>query len=148
MPGKALGTRLRVGQARHRLPLFLLVGAVIALVAGAGFAALESNTVSTYWEGLWWALSLMTTVGFVGESPETTGGRILSAALMISGFALLTLSTAAIASLFVHEEERPVHDEERAFEATVIARLDALGTRLEAIERLLPAEPAPPPDDR
>jgi Ion channel len=100
------GSRLSVGGWRHRLPVFLLLGVVVLLLAGAGFVALESNVVHTYWEGLWWALSLMTTVGFVGESPETTGGRILSAALMVSGFALLTLTTAAIASLFVREEER------------------------------------------
>ncbi len=140
------GLRLSVGRWRHGLPVFLLLGVLIVLLAGAGFAALESNVVSTYWEGLWWALSLMTTVGFVGESPETTGGRILSAALMVSGFALLTLSTAAIASLFVREEEKPAEDKERAFEAVVLARLDELGTRLDAIERSLPEHSTPPPD--
>ena len=82
---------------RPRLAVFLVVGVLLVLLAGAGFAALESSTVSNYWDGLWWALSLMTTVGFVGETPETTGGRILSSVLMISGFALLTVTTAAVA---------------------------------------------------
>jgi voltage-gated potassium channel len=125
---------------RHRLALFLSLGALGVLLAGGGFAALESKTVSNYWEGLWWALSLMTTVGFVGESPETTGGRVLSAVLMVAGFALITLTTAAIASLFVREEEAPGELEERAFEQRVLVRLDELGDRLVAIERALPVE--------
>ena len=87
--------------------------------------ALESKTVGNYWEGLWWALSLMTTVGFVGESPETASGRILSAVLMVSGFAMMTLTTAAIASLFVREEE-PAEATERTFERAVMVRLDEL----------------------
>ena len=61
----------------------LVLTPLVVLLAGAGFATLEKGLVSSYWEGLWWALSLMTTVGFVGETPETTGGRIISAALML-----------------------------------------------------------------
>jgi len=36
---------------------------------------------------------------------------------MVSGFALLALTTAAIASLFVREDETPVERREAAFEA-------------------------------
>lgn len=131
---------------RSRLAVFLVLGVLLVLLAGAGFAALESSTVSNYWDGLWWALSLMTTVGFVGETPETTGGRILSAVLMVSGFALLTVTTAAVASLFVREEEQPAEALDRAFEAVVLSRLDEMAHRLDAIERALP-EPAAGSED-
>ncbi|HET6509715.1 MAG TPA: potassium channel family protein [Baekduia sp.] len=123
---------------RHRVAFLLVLASVIVLTAGGGFVALESRTVSTYWGGVWWALSLMTTVGFVGGSPQTTGGRLLSAVLMVSGFALMTLTTAAIASLLVREEESPEWDHEHEFERQVMNRLDALGRRLDAIERALP----------
>lgn len=124
---------------RHLVPTLLLTGGVLVLLAGGGFAALESRTVSSYWEGVWWALSLMTTVGFVGETPETTGGRLISAVLMLSGFALMTLTTAAVASLFVHEEERPAEASEREFEIAVLAVLERLTARVEAVESLLTA---------
>jgi hypothetical protein len=124
-----------------RVALLLGLGAVLVLLAGGGFAALESRSVSTYWEGVWWALSLMTTVGFVGETPETVAGRVLSGALMVSGFALMTLTTAAIASLFVREEEAPDKQQEHAFEQRVLDRLDELSARLDAIERALPPHP-------
>lgn len=134
MPTRAPAMSNRGGR---RVPALLVIASLAVLLAGAGFAALESDTVSSYWEGLWWALSLMTTVGFVGETPETTGGRILSAVLMIGGFAVLALTTAAIASLFVREEERPAVDREAAFEDVAIARFDELAERLAAIERRL-----------
>ena len=66
------GVRTRVSR-RRAVTSLLVLAPLIVLGTGAGFATLESDTVSSYWEGLWWALSLMTTVGFVGESPETTG---------------------------------------------------------------------------
>ncbi len=88
---------------RRRLVTYLIIAAFIVILAGGGFAAFESRQVSNYWEGLWWALSLMSTVGFIGEAPETVLGRLVSSVLMVSGFALMPLVTAAIASLFVHE---------------------------------------------
>ena len=130
----ALPLGRRAGGRSRRLPLLLASGAVVVLLAGGGFAALESDTVSNYWEGVWWALSLMTTVGFVGESPVTTAGRVLSAAMMVLGFGLLTLTTAAIASLFVREQEEPVVAMEQAFERMVAIRLDEMAARLERIE--------------
>ncbi len=115
----------------------LVLAPIVVLLAGAGFATLEKGIVSSYWEGLWWALSLMTTVGFVGESPETTAGRILSGFLMISGFALLTLATAALASLFVRGDEAPMEQRERDFARDALERLDELATRLDDIESAL-----------
>jgi len=137
--------RIRLRPVRRLLVPLLVFGVLAVLLAGAGFAALESDVVTGYWDGVWWALSLMTTVGFVGETPETTGGRILSAVLMLSGFAILALTTAAIASLFVREEEEPFEKSERAFEREAMARLDELSTRLDRIERALPPDA---PDER
>ena len=62
---------------------------ILVLLAGGGFAAVETDTVSSFWQGAWWALSLMTTVGFVGGSPSTAAGQALAAAIMILGFLLL-----------------------------------------------------------
>lgn len=76
---------------RRRLVTNLILGGFIVLLAGGEFAAFESRQVSNQWEGLWWALSLMTTVGFVGEAPESLMVRLLSSILMMSGFALMEM---------------------------------------------------------
>ena len=92
---------------RRRLLVFVALGAAVVLLAGGAFAAFEDRAVSSYAGGLYWALSLMTTVGFVGSSPASVGGQVVAAVLMVSGFAMLTLVTAAISSLFVREQEEP-----------------------------------------
>jgi voltage-gated potassium channel len=107
---------------------------VVLLAAGGGFAALESDSVESFWEGVWWALSLMTTVGFIGHEPSTVAGRLLSAVLMVTGFALLAMTTAAVASLFVREDEAPEERAVRAFEASVLIELRDLRERLERFE--------------
>lgn len=128
-----LSNRLRRRWLRAALPL----AAITVLLAGGGFAALETKNVSSYAEGVWWALSLMTTVGFVGESPETTGGRLLSAVLMLIGFGLLSVTTAVIASLFVREDEAPEERREHAFEQQALQRLDELGRQIDGLEQRL-----------
>lgn len=124
------------GSLRWALP----GAALLVLLAGGGFAAVETDTVSTYWEGVWWALALMTTVGFVGGSPTTALGQALAALLMVIGFLLLAMTTAAVASLFVSKEEAPQEARERAFEREALAELRTLGERIEQLERRLDAE--------
>ena len=128
----------RLVPARHTVPYLILVIAILVLVAGGGFAALETDTVESYWEGVWWALSLTTTVGFAGGTPETALGKALSSVVMVLGFVLLALTTAALASLFVREEQEPEELREHAFEEEALAELRRLGARLDEIEARLP----------
>jgi voltage-gated potassium channel len=113
------------------------MGGTLVLAGGGGFAALENHVVSSYGEGVWWALSLMTTVGFVGESPETPSGRAVSAVLMVAGFALMTVTTAAVASTLVREEEEPDLAAERDFEESTRQLLSDIAARLEISERAM-----------
>jgi hypothetical protein len=128
---------------RSSLRWVLPAAALFVLLAGGGFAALETDTVQTYWEGVWWALALMTTVGFVGGSPVTPLGQALAALLMILGFLLLAMTTAAVASLFVSKEEAPHEERDRAFEREALMELRALSARLEDLERRLESESQP-----
>jgi voltage-gated potassium channel len=124
--------------ARSILPYLIPVMAILVLLAGGGFAALETATVESYWEGIWWALSLATTVGFANGTPETALGKALSGVVMVLGFVLLALTTAALASLFVTEEQGPEELRGHAFEEDVLAELRQLGARLDEIETRLP----------
>jgi voltage-gated potassium channel len=128
----------RLLPARSSLPYLIPVIAVLVLLAGGGFAALETDTVESYWEGVWWALSLTTTVGFVDDTPETVLGKALSSVIMVLGFVLLALTTAALASLLVREEQEPEEVREHAFEGDVLAELRQLNARLDDIGTRLP----------
>lgn len=51
-------------------------------------------------DGWWWAITTMATVGYGDTYPISTQGRIVGAALMIMGVALLGTITASIAANF------------------------------------------------
>jgi voltage-gated potassium channel len=69
----------------------------------------------------------VTTVGYGDIVPTTAPGRIVAAALMVTGFASLSLLTGFVASLLVHR--RAAADDESGF-----TRIEQ---RLEEIERLV-----------
>jgi len=131
---RALPTRSRRHWVRYALP----AAGVVVLLAGGGFAAFETDTVEGYWAGVWWALSLITTVGFAGAAPQTLAGRLLSAVLMVLGFGLLAMLTAAVASLFVREAEEPAEELELRLDAQLLGELRDVRERLERIESRLP----------
>jgi voltage-gated potassium channel len=122
-------------EIRRRLPLVIPLAGAVVLLAGGALAAIETDTVSDYSEGLWWAVSLMTTVGFAGATPETTGGRLVSGFLMLFGFATLSVVTASIASLLVVEEEEPELEAVRVSEREVLTELRRVRSRLESLEK-------------
>jgi hypothetical protein len=124
--------RVRVGS--RWLVTVVLVAVLVVLVAAAAAAAVESRTVSTYARGLWWTVSLITTVGFIGEPPETGPGAVLSALLMIAGFLLLAVVSASLAALFVREEEIPREEREESAAREVLAVLRSIEERLGRLE--------------
>ena len=134
---------------------FFVPATLLAVVMGGGaFALTESDTVKSFWDGLWWSLSLVTTVGFVGRAPTTEVGKLVSGFLMVTGFLLVAMTTAAIASLFVREDELPDDQLERAFQEEVREELRLLrremsdlrqGLGLRSGEDEQPAHRAPHP---
>lgn len=120
---------------RRHLRYFAPITALVVGLSGGAFAALETDVVESFGQGVWWSLSLVTTVGFVGPSPVTAAGKVLAAVLMVFGFALLSLTTAAIASLFVREDEEPAERRDAEFEREVLAELRALRAGLDQLER-------------
>jgi voltage-gated potassium channel Kch len=133
MRNLVLGPRRPPTTSRWLVPA-LLSAVLLVVVAGAAAAAIETRTVSSFGRGLWWATSLITTVGFIGEPPETTAGVLLSAFLMVVGFLLLAMVSASLAALFVRQEERPVEAEEALADQRILQALERLEQRLASIE--------------
>ncbi|MGV8965000.1 MAG: potassium channel family protein [Cellulomonas sp.] len=117
---------------------------LVVISAGAA-AAIETGTVTSFWRGSWWSLSLVTTVGFIGAPPTTDAGAALSVVLMVVGFVRLALVSASMAALFVRDEERPRQAREEEAENASLAMLRSVENRLASIERRL-AERSPDSD--
>ena len=63
--------------------------------------AVEGSNIKNFGDGLWWAISTVTTVGYGDRFPTTTEGRFLAVALMFMGISLVGVITASVAAWFV-----------------------------------------------
>ena len=63
----------------------------------------DSN-ISSLWDGIWWAVVTMGTVGYGDKYPITVGGRIVGLMLIFAGVGVMSLFTATIASIFVEKK--------------------------------------------
>jgi len=60
----------------------------------------DSN-INTFWDGVWWSIVTMGTVGYGDKYPVTSGGRVVGIILIFTGIGLMSLITATVASVFV-----------------------------------------------
>jgi len=115
-----------------------LLALLTVLGGGAAYASIEKHTST--WDGVWWAFTTMTTVGYGDEYPRTTMGRALAMAIMLIGIGFIAILTGAVAERFLSGQIEEVADTERAVEATdreVLAELREVRTRLDRLEARL-----------
>jgi voltage-gated potassium channel len=63
--------------------------------------SIEGSNIKNFSDGIWWAATTVTTVGYGDRYPTTTEGRMLAVLLMITGISLVGVITASVASWFV-----------------------------------------------
>jgi voltage-gated potassium channel len=61
----------------------------------------DGSNIKSFEDGLWWAVTTVTTVGYGDRFPTTTEGRLLAVLLMLVGISLVGVITASVASWFV-----------------------------------------------
>ena len=62
---------------------------------------LEGSNITNFGDGLWWAITTVTTVGYGDRFPVSTEGRFLAVLLMLVGISLVGVITASVAAWFV-----------------------------------------------
>ena len=106
--------------------------------AGLGFAAVEGSAVSA-WDGVWWALTTVTTVGYGDVVPRTHAGRMIGLCVMVVGVGFLFLLAGAVVERFIAVEMRQELEAVEAPEREILRRLDAIDARLCDLDARLPA---------
>ncbi|MEY8878930.1 MAG: potassium channel family protein [Leptothrix sp. (in: b-proteobacteria)] len=90
---------------RGSLPALLALALTVLLLCGVGFWWLEPRT-PTLAEGLWLAFTTAATVGYGDIVPSTPASQIFSVFVVLLGYGVLMLTTAAIAATWVESSER------------------------------------------
>ena len=126
---------------RSAASAIVVTTAVIVVASGAAMRVLDRHEYSSIWEGMWWALQTLTTVGYGDVTPENVAGRFVAGAVMLAGVALVTIVTAAVTSSFVARAEAQRGAEDATQDDLAAQRLDAqledITARLERVERML-----------
>ena len=60
-----------------------------------------TSNIKSFGDGLWWAVTTVTTVGYGDKFPTTSMGRVLAVGLMLVGISLMGVITASVAAWFV-----------------------------------------------
>jgi ion channel len=82
-----------VAQSPGRACVYLLAGTV--LIGGALFSVIEPD--ADWFDGIWWTVVTLTTVGYGDYSPETFLGRWLAAFVMAGGIGSVAILTGILA---------------------------------------------------
>lgn len=128
--------------------LYMLLSATLTLgLCGVGFWWLEPRA-ETLGDGLWLAFTTAATVGYGDIVPSTPASKIFSVFVVMLGYGVLSLVTAAIATRWIETEERII---EREILRDVHRQMDALRSEivalrqdLAAVRALAPLLPLPP----
>ena len=89
-----------------------LTSLFIAYISAVQITIIERNVngsnIKTFEDGLWWAITTVTTVGYGDRFPTSNEGRLLAVLLMITGISLIGVITASVASWFVRMSSNEV----------------------------------------
>jgi len=114
-----------VGETLRGRVVTYVAGSAALLVFVGALAVLDVEQwapdakIRTFGDALWWATATITTVGYGDMYPVTTIGRLVAAALMMSGIAVLGVVTASIASWLVQRVEDTAESVAEAVEEPV-----------------------------
>ncbi len=107
--GKSVGITIKV------IVTTLFFGYIAAIQITITERVSPSGNINNFSDGLWWAFTTITTVGYGDHYPTTSEGRIIAVCLMILGISLLGVVSATIAAWFV----RIMQDEEKSKNTSV-----------------------------
>ncbi len=84
-------------QAILLIILITVAAAFIVTLSEAG----ANSQFKGFWDGVWWVLVTISTVGYGDKAPVTPLGRFVAVLIMLFGVALLSVITATVSSIFV-----------------------------------------------
>jgi voltage-gated potassium channel len=84
--------------------VLLLILACSFLVWRFEYKGNQSGTIKSFWDGIWWAIVTIATVGYGDRVPMTYPGRTVGMILIVFGYVMLSVFTGLVASVFVEDK--------------------------------------------
>lgn len=110
-----------------------VLATMTVLGGGTAYAAVEKGQELSAWDGVWWAIVTVTTVGYGDSFPKSDAGRVIAIVVMLVGIGFIAILTAAVAERFLRRE---VQREDESL-ARIEQRLNEITARLDALDRTL-----------
>lgn len=124
-----MGSTVKAILSRNNLGTTLLISGLFIGLSGT-LISLIDPAIDTPWDGIWWALVTVTTVGYGDVVPSSVAGKIFAGILILLGISLFSLLTASFSVFFLAKEEEAVIDKE----TELLGRIDQMENRLGRLE--------------
>lgn len=113
-----------VWRARHKIVVFLAVVLVAVTISGALMYQIETvmteglksadgtpfkSGFTSIPQAMYWAIVTMTTVGYGDVVPQTSAGKVISAALILLGYSLIIVPSTFVSAEIIQNQQ--THDE-------------------------------------
>ena len=125
---------VRLVLVRHNLGYSLLVVMFLTLGAGVAVWAVEADepgrNIESVADGVWWAITTLTTVGYGDRFPTSPFGRGIAVVLMLVGVGVIGLLAASLASFFL-ERRGAAEPETTSDFREILDRLERIEHRLD-----------------
>ncbi len=110
----------------------------ITVILGLGFGILYGliEEQASIFDGMWWALVTITTVGYGDFFPLTTAGRIVGALLMVVGIGFVATLTASVAAHFMDDADTHLSDSLEALHDDI----RSMNARMEVMQNTLDSQ--------
>lgn len=118
-----------------RFRLIVVVLIVLGLSIGLGIVPVEAKyseqpNIETYGDGLWWAVTTLTGVGYGDTYPMSGAGRMMAAVLEVFGVVMFGSIIAMISiSLLRYQEDYYVR--------RMMERVDGIETKIDGVKKQL-----------
>jgi len=110
-------------------------GAFAGLVVLASAEAFSVSENKSYFDGLYWAITTVTTVGYGDQLPTTDESKAMAMLVMIVGIGFFAALAGALADLFIQGRADDAVAEHSDDE--LVAKLDAITEQLEEVRAVL-----------
>lgn len=88
--------------AKNSVNYIIYLTVILIFFCGLIFSIFEKG--KSLFDGIWWAIETVSTVGYGDIAPLTTGGRAIGIILIFLGIGFMSMLTAAISAYFVEKD--------------------------------------------